>query len=252
MTEDEALAAARRLLRESRRVLVLAGAGLSRESGIPTFRGEDGLWRRFRPEELATPGAFARMPEQVWDWYRWRWERVREARPHAGHRALARLAMCRRTTVANQNVDGLLEEAYAAAGADGRGVMAVHGTLRRAHCQRCGASREMGELPAAGVPACSCGGRLRPSVVWFGEELDPLHLARLAEEGEEADLALAVGTSALVWPAAGVLPRVRRRGRTVVVVNPDRDAAGPGDLWLEGGAARLLPALVEDLDGEDA
>jgi NAD-dependent deacetylase len=239
------LARARRLLDSARRVLVLTGAGLSQESGVPTFRGPDGLWRTYRAEDLATPGAFARMPEEVWAWYRWRLEGLAAVRPNEGHRALARLAGTHALTVLNQNVDGLLEQVWLEAGLEMSNLLALHGGIRRAHCQVCGLSLPMERVPADPLPRCSCGGPLRPSVVWFGENLDPRHLDRLAAECRLADLVLAVGTSAQVWPAAGVLPEARRRGVPVLVVNPDPAAAEGGDLLLQGGAAVLLPLLVD-------
>jgi len=246
---EVALAQARQALESAGRVLVLCGAGLSAASGVPTFRGADGLWRQRRPEDLATPAAFDRAPEEVWAWYRWRLEALAQARPNPGHRALVRLAQRRAGVVLNQNVDGLLEEVWQAAGLDPARLAALHGSLRHAHCERCAAARPMAELPADALPRCSCGGRLRPSVVWFGESLQPQHLRLLAEEPARCDVGLAVGTSALVWPAAGVLEVLRRRGRPVIVFNPASDAALPGDLHVELGAE---DGLVRVLEGWEA
>jgi NAD-dependent deacetylase len=242
----EALARARSLLARSRRALALAGAGLSAEAGIPTFRGEGGLWRGHDPAQLATPEAFARQPALVWEWYRWRLERVLAARPHAGHRALARLGRRRDLTVANQNVDGLLEQAWAEEGLEPQRVAALHGSIRHARCSACAARLPVEELPADPVPRCACGAPLRPDVVWFGEALEPRHLLLLEREARAADLVLALGTSAQVWPAAGVLDAARRRGVPVVVLNPDPRAGEAGDLLLAGGAALLLPQLLEE------
>jgi len=245
---DTPLEQARARLGSARRVLVLAGAGLSQEAGLPTFRDEGGLWRQHRPEELASPEAFARDPRLVWEWYRMRMEAARQAVPHAGHLALATLA--RRegldVLVVNQNVDGLLERAFALREAPVEKVLAIHGTLSRAHCQRCAFSVDSGDLPPQEVPVCACGGLLRPSVVWFGETLRSAHLRRMSRAAEVADVLLVVGTSAQVWPAAGLVPLVKSRGVPVVVVNPDA-AAGQGDLLLRGGALELLPALVEEV-----
>ena len=226
-------------------MLVLCGAGLSAESGLPTFRGADGLWQSVRAEDLATPEAFARQPEVVWAWYRWRLERLAAARAHAGHRALAELAGRRAGVVFNQNVDGLLEEVWAEQGLEPERLLALHGTLKRAHCERCGASLPMSELPADPLPGCACGGSLRPSVVWFGEALQAGHLRQLAQEPQRCDVGLAVGTSARVWPAAGVLESLRRRGRPLILLNPDPEGLLPGDLWLPLGAAEGLPRLLE-------
>lgn len=246
---EEALGRARGLLASACRILVLTGAGLSREAGLPTFRDANGVWGKLRPEDLATPEAFARNPEKVWEWYRLRMEAARQACPHAGHEALARLALRKGPglLVLNQNVDGLLERACTECGAGLAQVLAIHGNLSRAHCQRCGKSVATVELEPETLPTCACGGRLRPSVVWFGESLSPLHLHRMEAWSQEMDLLMAVGTSALVWPAAGLLPLARRRGVPVVVVNPLPQGVVAGDVWIGEGALRALPALVEEL-----
>ncbi len=245
---EVALAQARQALGSARRLLVLCGAGLSAASGVPTFRGPDGLWRQWRPEELATQAAFDHAPEEVWAWYRWRLEVVLAARPNLGHRALVRLAERRESVVLSQNVDGLLEEVWEEAGLDPARLAALHGSLRRAHCERCAVARPMSELPTDALPRCACGGRLRPSVVWFGESLQPRHLHLLAEEPACCDLGLAVGTSALVWPAAGALEILRRRSRPVIVLNPDPAAALPGDLHVALGAEDGLVRLLEGME----
>lgn len=224
----------------------MCGAGLSAEAGLPTFRGPEGLWRSCRPDELATPEAFEQRPVEVWAWYRWRLERLGAARPHAGHRALAELAGRRPGLVFNQNVDGLLEEVWSAAGLAAERLLALHGSLRRAHCCRCGAALPMERLPVEDLPRCVCGGLLRPSVVWFGEALKGAHLRQLEEEPGRCDAGLAVGSSAQVWPAAGVLEALRRRGRPVIVLNPAAEVAQAGDLHLNLGAAEGLPRLLED------
>jgi NAD-dependent deacetylase len=242
---SDPLAEARRLLARAARPVVLCGAGLSAEAGLPTFRGEEGLWQAFRPEELATPQAFQRRPEVVWAWYRWRMERLAAVSPHAGHRALARWCAGRTGRLFNQNVDGLLEQVWEELGLDPQRLLALHGSLRRSHCERCGGSVPSDRLPPEALPLCGCGGRLRPSVVWFGEALQTRHLRALEEEARLADLVLAVGTSAQVWPAAGLLDALRRRGRPVLVLNPDPGAAQPGDMHLSLPAADGLPRLLE-------
>ena len=235
-------------IQASRKLLVLTGAGLSREAGLPTFRDAQGLWRKHRPEDLASPEAFARNPALVWEWYRLRMEAARAAMPHAGHQALAALALRKgeRMLVLNQNVDGLLERAYGDSGAPGHRLLALHGRLDRAHCQRCGNGCAAEQIGAEAVPLCPCGGRLRPSVVWFGESLSALHVECMDSWARQADLLLAVGTSAVVWPAAGLLPMARRRSVPVVVVNPRPEGVESGDLWIAEGAMRALPALVEE------
>src|SRR5574342_704349 len=194
-----ALGEARARLHSARRVLALTGAGISAESGVPTFRGHEGLWRQFRPEDLATPQAFARDPRLVWEWYAWRRERIGDVRPNAGHEALARLeARVPEFLLATQNVDGL----HASAGS--RRLIELHGSIWQLRCVGCGLSREergvLGELP----PRCACGALLRPGVVWFGENLPEDGLLKAFEAARAADVVLVVGTSSLVYPAAAL------------------------------------------------
>lgn len=229
-------------IRDAARVAVLTGAGMSAESGVPVFRGPGGLWRRFRPEELATPSAFARRPELVWEWYLWRRARIAEARPHAGHAMLAALEAARGgVTLITQNVDGLHQRAGS------RTVLELHGNLWRIRCAAgCGWSADdRPDDPPRSELRCRCGAWLRPSVVWFGEPLDSATLAHAAAAMSEADVVLVVGTSALVHPAAALPSIARERGARIVEVNveatPLSDVA---DAALRGRAAEILPALV--------
>jgi NAD-dependent deacetylase len=249
---DEAFDHARSLLEGAHRVFVLCGAGLSAEAGIPTFRGAGGLWRRHRAEDLATPEAFNRDPELVWEWYRWRLAAVLLARPHAGHHALAALARSHQLTILNQNVDGLLEEAVDLRPERERPrVLAIHGSIRLARCEACGARRPCMELDPLPLPRCDCGARWRPAVVWFGETLDPRLLDEASTALHQAELVLSVGTSAQVWPAAGVLPQALERGLPVIEINPDVTAFSPAaSLRLPAPAAEALPRLAANLRGE--
>lgn len=226
------------------RVVAFTGAGVSKESGLSTFRDEDGLWARFRPEEVATPQAFSRRPEHVWAWYAQRYRQMARARPNPGHRALVRLeGTFPSVVVVTQNVDGLHQRA-------GSGeVLELHGTLITARCHRCGRERPMEEALESSPdtpPECECGGLFRPAVVWFGEMLPEGILERAFEEVERADLFLAVGTAAEVYPAAGLIDVAHRSGSPVVEVNP---AATPfsslAALTLRQPAGIALPALVE-------
>ncbi len=242
---------ARRLLAAADAVAVLTGAGVSAESGVPTFRDPGGLWRGRRPEELATPAAFRRDPAEVWAFYRWRIESLRGVRPNPGHVALARLEADRdRFWLLTQNVDGL----HAAAGS--ARVAELHGTIRIARCTRCRGERDvesvLSGLAPDSVPACpACGGPVRPAVVWFGEPLPHRALAFAEEAVSECDLMLVVGTSGVVQPAASFAWAARSRGARVVEVNPDSTPiSGIADVSLRGGSARLLPLLVESADGE--
>jgi NAD-dependent deacetylase len=252
---DEAadIALAREILADARVVLVLTGAGISAESGVPTFRGPEGLWRSFRPEDLATPEAFERDPRLVWEWYHWRRQRVAPCVPNAAHGALARWQALPHSDVriATQNVDGLHSLALEAAGAsvDAGTLLEVHGALYRSRCTACSnrsESRDAPDATGAGLPECPvCGGLLRPDVVWFGEALDPAVIGRAFEWAAVADTCLVVGTSALVHPAASLPAVTRERGGHVVEVNPERT---PLTSWatasVRGRAAEIVPAIV--------
>jgi len=238
-----ALAAAAELLRTARRVVALSGAGVSAESGIPTFRdAQTGLWARYRAEELATPEAFARDPALVWSWYAWRRALVARAEPNPAHHAMAALQrQLPHFTLVTQNVDGLHRRAGST------DVLELHGDITRVRCSAEGRIIRDYEEPAEGQgpPPCpTCGAPLRPDVVWFGEPLPLATLHRASAEAGRCQVLLSVGTSALVYPAAGLIPLAERAGATVVVVNPDPAAAPPGALYLAGAAGELLPRLV--------
>ncbi|HSJ25836.1 MAG TPA: NAD-dependent deacylase [Longimicrobiales bacterium] len=247
---DSLLQQAAAALRAARHVVVLTGAGVSKDSGLPTFReAQTGLWARYRPEDLATPEAFARQPDVVWRWYAWRRELVARAEPNAGHRAIAALQERLRgsgtsLTLVTQNVDGL----HVRAGSPD--VVELHGNIGRIVCSRC---RHAPAEPGAGEPPnCAlCGAPLRPDVVWFGEVLPEAALNRAVREAAECDVFLSVGTSGLVYPAAGLVQVARRHGAAVIVVNPDDDVV-PGALWLRGSASEMLPALLAALDASGA
>jgi len=249
---------ARRLLADAARVVVLTGAGISAESGVPTFRSPQGLWRTYRPEDLATPEAFHRDARVVWEWYAWRRGIVGACRPNAAHLAIARFALAagRDVTVVTQNVDGLHAAAArlaAGAGDPARALpLELHGSLLRDRCSGCGARSEaLPRVDASSLetlPRCGgCGALLRPDVVWFGESLDPLVLARAFHAAAAADACVVVGTSGLVHPAASIPLETRRAGGIVIEVNPDET---PLSRWarlvLRGGAAELVPHLVGD------
>lgn len=247
---------ARAILAGARSVVVLTGAGISAESGVPTFRGPDGLWKSHRPEELATPQAFRKDPLLVWEWYAWRRAKVAACAPNAGHRALARLALQggRPVTLVTQNVDGLHEMAAREEAHGGDESPAVplhlHGSLFGDRCSGCGA-----RFPGSGVvdasalealPRCPrCGALLRPDVVWFGESLDGRILDRAFEAATEADVCLAVGTSGVVHPAASIPLATVQAGGTLVEVNPEETALSPwATVRVRGAAALVLPAIL--------
>jgi NAD-dependent deacetylase len=180
--------------------VVLTGAGISVESGIPTFRGPEGLWRTFLPEDLATPQAFARDPQLVWEWYDWRRGKITQARPNPGHEALVRLeSLVPEFLLLTQNVDGL----HRLAGS--RRLLKIHGSIWEVRCLACGAVREDRRVPLPLPPQCdACGGLLRPNVVWFGEALDPYILPQAEAALTRCQVVLVVGTSAVVQPAASM------------------------------------------------
>jgi NAD-dependent deacetylase len=241
-TLADRVATAARRLREAGRVLALTGAGISAESGVPTFRGPGGLWREFRPEDLATPEAFARDPKLVWEWYAWRRETIAPLQPNAAHRALAALeGRAPEFLLATQNVDGL----HSAAGS--RRLVELHGTLWRLRCTACRRVQEDRRVPLPEMPPrCGCGALLRPDVVWFGEALPQAAVAEALEAARHADAVLVVGTSSLVHPAAALPQVARAAGAFVIEVNPDpTPLTSLADVSLRGTAASLVPALVE-------
>jgi len=233
----------REWVRAARRIVVLSGAGMSAESGVPTFRdAQTGLWAKFRPEELATEEAFRARPEMVWDWYASRREKLAQVEPNAGHHAIAGFQQRHpgRLTVVTQNVDGLHQRAGSP------GVLALHGAILedqwldapRACCTA--AEPQAGRPPRCAV----CGNLRRPAVVWFGEMLPARELAAAQDAAAACDLMLVVGTSGVVYPAAGLARATRGR---VVVVNPHAsDLDDAADAVLRGTAASLLPDLLED------
>lgn len=236
-------AAVRARLEKARRVLVVTGAGISAESGIPTFRGKDGWWRKEDPSKLATQAAFDRNPSYVWEWYEYRRGLVAGAEPNAGHRALAEWESSGRDVlVATQNVDDLHERAGS------RDVAHIHGSLWRVRCEGCGAEHDEHTHPLPDLPPrCeACGGRLRPAVVWFGEMLPPGPLEGVQSFIEEGvDLALVIGTEASFGYIQGIARMAQRAGGTVVEVNPSRTVLSDlADVRLEGPAGEVLPGLT--------
>jgi NAD-dependent deacetylase len=228
--------------RGARRIVALTGAGISAESGIPTFRdAQTGLWARFRPEELATPHAFRRDPQLVWGWYEWRRSLVAQAAPNPAHRALARLeGLVPEFTLVTQNVDGL----HARAGS--KRVIELHGNLYRSKCFEEGVVVEGGVPASDGPPRCPrCGSPLRPDVVWFGETLPPQALAAAEAAARECDLLFSIGTSAAVFPAAQLPVTALQSGAMVVEINRDRTPlTGVATFSLLGQAGEILPRLL--------
>jgi NAD-dependent deacetylase len=242
---DELLLQAAAALREARHVCVLTGAGISAESGIPTFRDAlTGLWANFNPEDLATPEAFDRDPKFVWDWYEFRRELIRKAEPNPGHFALAALARrVPRFTLVTQNVDGLHQRAGS------KGVLEYHGNILRDRCCVEQVIADRSEDSRHGLPRCAaCGGLLRPDVVWFGEAIPRGPMLAAADAAESCDVFLSIGTSSLVYPAASLAESALRAGATVIEVNPERTDLSPAaDVVLGGPSGLLLPRLLAAL-----
>jgi NAD-dependent deacetylase len=224
-------------------VTVLTGAGVSAASGVPTFRGPEGLWRHYRPEELATPEAFARDPGLVWEWYGWRREKIAACEPNAAHRAIADWSRhFPQFTLITQNVDGLHERAGTAH------VIRFHGSIWELRCWKCCGvppwSDDRAPLPELPPRCPSCGGLARPGVVWFGEPIDPQVLAR-CDDALACDVFLVIGTSSVVYPAAGLARTAAQRGAFTVEINPDAtEASGRVNLSLRARAEELLPTLL--------
>ena len=249
MNATEARRRAREIIAESSALAVLTGAGVSAESGVPTFRGAGGLWRGRNAWELATPEAFRRDPAEVWEFYVARLAGLRRVAPNEGHRALAALEATRdRFWLLTQNVDGL----HRAAGS--RNVIELHGTIRVARCSGCARETAMeavlrdwspGEVPSCGV----CLARLRPAVVWFGESLPDGALRAADEAIRGCDTILVVGTSGIVQPAASFAFEARRRGARVVEVNPQETPISQlADVSLRGPSGFELPALLSEAE----
>ncbi len=233
---DAAVAA----IRDARHVCALTGAGISAESGVPTFReAQDGLWEKYDPLDLATPEAFQRDPELIWRWYRWRRELVAEAAPNPGHEALAELAaLVPRLTLVTQNVDSLHQRAGST------DVIEFHGNL---FADRCSAENCVVECHHDDdVPSCPrCGSPVRPGVVWFGETIPEQALNESLAAAADCDVFLSIGTSSLVFPAAGLAEVAGEAGAVVIEVNPNPTGMSAGfDYAIAGNAGDVLPEFV--------
>jgi NAD-dependent deacetylase len=224
------------------RSVAFTGAGISAESGVPTFRGPQGLWRSFSPEKLATPKAFAENPRLVWEWYDWRRQIISQVKPNPGHRALAEMERRApgRFTLVTQNVDGLHDRAGS------RRPVKLHGDIWQLRCTGCAAEVRNEQAPLEPLPPrCPCGALLRPAVVWFGEALPEDAWDEAFEAATQAQVFLVIGTSVTVYPAAGLVEVARKSGARIAVVNPDPTPADELAEWvLRGPAGEILPRLL--------
>lgn len=231
-----------RFLTSATRIVVLTGAGVSQESGLRTFRdAQTGLWAQYKPEDLASPEAFARDPKLIWDWYAWRREAVKGVRPNPGHYAIVEMEQrVPEFTLITQNVDGL----HRFAGS--QNVLELHGNIQRVRCAACGTFTETWGDDSEAVPACQiCGGLLRPDVVWFGEALPRAELESAVQVSRACQVFFSIGTSGLVQPAASLAYAARNNGSLLVEVNAEPTPLTPKvDFAFHGKSGEILPELV--------
>ena len=245
MAPGSHLGLVRQHLATARNITVLTGAGISADSGVPTFRGADGLWRSYRAEDLATPEAFERDPKLVWEWYNWRRELIATKQPNAAHLAIVELE--RRAPafwLVTQNVDGLHRDAGS------RNLSEIHGNIWKVRCTGCNAVDENRDVPISILPSCSqCGALLRPHIVWFGESLLAADLEQCATVLRRCDLLLVIGPSGVVYPAAGFAAVAKEAGAFIVEINLDPTPQSSSvDVSLQGRAKDLVPLLLDPIE----
>ena len=240
---ENQIARVKAFIQNAKKITVLTGAGISHESGIPTFRGQDGLWKKFRAEDLATNQAFQSNPKLVWEWYDWRRGLIRKVKPNAGHYALVSMENhISSFTLITQNVDGL----HRLAGS--KNVFELHGNIWRVKCLNCHAVYDNFEVPISKdmLPRCKhCGGLIRPDVVWFGESLPENTLKAAMESAIHCNLMLVVGTSGIVQPVASLPSLAKSKNAYIIEVNPNQTPISLlADESIRGKAAETLPGLV--------
>lgn len=228
-------------LSESKRIVFFTGAGISAESGIPTFRGKDGIWNKLKPEELANFNAFLRNPQMVWEWYNHRKKIIHESKPNNGHLAIAGFEKYfDDVTVVTQNIDNLHRRAGSTK------IYELHGNIERNYCIKCNTYYNEELDFSEGVPKCKCGGLIRPDVVWFGEFLPADQLVESEKATISSDMFFVVGTSAVVYPAAGLVYTAKRAGSFIVEVNiEETEVSSIADASFFGEAGKVLPAILE-------
>ncbi len=235
------------LLKSVQSVCVLTGAGISAESGVPTFRGEGGLWSRLKPEELANFDAFMKNPENVWAWYQHRKEIMHSVQPNAAHKALAEMEkIIPDFTLITQNIDNLHYRAGS------KNVLELHGNIERSYCIKCGKYYSDVQITKEKpIPYCECSGIIRPDVVWFGENLPIDVFDKAVEATRRCELLLSIGTSAVVYPAAGLPLQAKEHGSYVVEINVEYTELSPYvNETIIGRAGEVVPALLEIMKEE--
>ncbi|MGQ0794433.1 MAG: SIR2 family NAD-dependent protein deacylase [Deltaproteobacteria bacterium] len=241
-TEDKILKA-KRIVERASKVVVLSGAGVSAESGVPTFRGDGGLWRNFRAEDLATPDAFYRDPKLVWEWYDWRRTLMKAAKPNPGHFAVVDLEREKsKFTLITQNIDGL----HRLAGS--RNVIEMHGNIWQTRCTNCTQSDENYDVPIKEIPpVCrACGAVMRPNIVWYGEMIPMAVIDKALFAMEDCDVMLIIGTSGVVQPAASMGIVAKQSGKTVIEINTEPTINSQlYDMTVIGKSGEILPALCK-------
>lgn len=227
----------------SEKVVFFTGAGISAESGIPTFRGKDGIWNKLKPEELANFNAFMRNPKMVWEWYNHRKKIIHESKPNAGHITIAEFEKYfDEVTVVTQNIDNLHRRAGS------RKIYELHGNIERNYCINCKTFYNEELDFSEGVPKCKCGGLIRPDVVWFGELLPADQLEASERAAINSDIFFVVGTSAVVYPAAGLVYTAKRSGSYVVEINiEETEVSSIADFSFYGEAGKVLPEILEEV-----
>lgn len=245
MKENQSTTALVKLLLEAKKIAVLTGSGISAESGIPTFRGKDGLWKNFRAQELATPAAFSQNPKLVWEWYDWRRGIIADKKPNQGHKILVEWEKYFSSFfVISQNIDGLHQKAGT------QNILELHGNIWKTRCTEEGTIQEIHETPLKVIPlvCTNCGALLRPHVVWFGESLDGDILQKAFSLSSECDLLFVIGTSAEVHPAASLPLKAAESGAKVVEINPNiTPLSSFADFSFRGKAGEIMPKISSAL-----
>ena len=229
-------------LKSAKKIVFVTGAGISQESGIPTFRGKDGFWRKYDPMKLATIDAFYEDPKLVWEWYEERRANILAAKPNPGHEAIAELEKLAQVVVLTQNIDGLHQRAGS------KNVLELHGSIIRIKCTVCDFQDEISSSFAQLPPKCKCGNILRPDVVWFGESLPQDVWSKAMMESNSCDVMIIAGTSLVVSPANTLPIYAKQNGALLIEVNPEHTVmSNDMDISIRDSSANILPRLVEQM-----